>query len=87
MLGSEPANESAGGAHKLWWLLALAAVSFAVLKPVAPDWLIRPPDWLVWPFADWINALFSFMRDDLGLAPLSGWRYSGSGNGRWKPCR
>ncbi len=67
MLGSGPANESAGAAHKLWWLLALAAVAFAVLKPVAPDWLIRPPDWLVWPFADWINAVFSFMRDDLGL--------------------
>lgn len=47
-------------------LLALAAL-LAVTKGVLPEALVRPPDWMVWPFADWINALFAFLRDDLGL--------------------
>ncbi|MEM6987483.1 MAG: ABC transporter permease subunit, partial [Pseudomonadota bacterium] len=51
----------------LWWAIAALAVVLAVSKPVVPEWLVRPPDWMVWPFADWINAVFAFLRDDLGL--------------------
>ena len=47
-------------------LLALAIV-LALGKFALPDVLIRPPEWLVWPFADWINWLFVFVKDDLGL--------------------
>ena len=36
-----------------------------------PGFLIRPPDILVWPFADWINWLFVFLKDDLGLIYVS----------------
>ncbi len=48
------------------YLLILAAL-LAATKFVLPDALVRPPEWLIWPFADWINAFFAFIRDDLGL--------------------
>ena len=44
--------------------LAVLAVTF---KVALPDFLIRPPEWLVLPFADWINASFNFIKDDLGF--------------------
>jgi len=45
----------------------VAAAVLAIFKFGLPEGLIRPPDWLVWPFADWINAVFVVIRDDLGL--------------------
>lgn len=48
-------------------ILLIVALGLIVAKTVLPAGLIRPPEWLVWPFADWINAAFRFMRDDLGL--------------------
>ena len=51
-------------------ILALAVV-LAVAKNVLPAGLVRPPDWLVWPFADWINAAFSFAQNELGLMALT----------------
>lgn len=48
-------------------ILLVAALVLIVSKTVLPAGLIRPPEWLVWPFADWINAAFTFLRDDLGL--------------------
>ncbi len=36
-------------------------------RGVLPAGLIRLPDWMVIPFADWINAVFAFMRDEMGL--------------------
>ncbi|MCB1472855.1 MAG: ABC transporter permease subunit [Rhodobiaceae bacterium] len=47
-------------------LVALALV-LAIGKFALPAALIRPPEWLVLPFADWINAAFAYVRDDLGL--------------------
>ena len=47
--------------------LLILALLLAATKMVLPDVLIRPADWLIWPFADWINAFFTFIRDDLGL--------------------
>ena len=43
------------------------ALLLVLTKSFLPAGLVRPPDWLVWSFADWINAAFAFMRDDLGL--------------------
>jgi glycine betaine/proline transport system permease protein len=40
-------------------------------KVFLPDGLIRPPEWLVQPFADWINAAFYFLQNDLGLMSLT----------------
>jgi len=48
-------------------ILLMAALVLTVGKGILPEGLVRPPAWLVWPFADWINAFFDFLRDDLGL--------------------
>ena len=47
-------------------LLALA-LALVVLKGVLPDWVMRLPEGLLLPFADWINAGFAFLRDEFGL--------------------
>ena len=47
-------------------LLGLAAV-LALAKPAVPDFLVRVPDWAVLPYDVWLQALFDFVRDDLGL--------------------
>ena len=51
-------------------ILALA-VGLALAKVLLPQGLIRPPDWMVLPFADWINAAFSFLQNDLGLMAVT----------------
>ncbi|MGO4917615.1 ABC transporter permease [Pseudogemmobacter sp. W21_MBD1_M6] len=48
-------------------VLIAAAIAMALGRGMLPDGLIRPPDWMILPLADWINALFDFLRDDLGL--------------------
>jgi len=53
-----------------WALLALA-VALALAKAALPAGLIRPPDWLILPFADWINTVFHFMRNEMGLMALT----------------
>ena len=47
-------------------LLALA-LALVVLKGVLPDWVMRLPEGMLLPFADWINAGFAFLRDEFGL--------------------
>lgn len=44
-----------------------AALCLALAKGLLPDAMIRLPEAWVLPFADWFNAVFNFMRDDLGL--------------------
>ena len=50
---------------------AIALIVFALLlamfRPVVPDALMRPPDFMVLPFQDWINWAFTFVKDDLGF--------------------
>lgn len=48
-------------------ILLAAALCLAIGKLALPEALVRPPEWMVLPFADWINAVFAFVRDDLGL--------------------
>lgn len=43
------------------------AVLLTVLKPVLPGALSVVPDWAVIPLADWFNAVFNFVKDDLGF--------------------
>ena len=52
-------------------VLLIAAAVLAVARPILPDVLVRFPDAWVVPFADWINAVFAFLRDDLGLMALT----------------
>ncbi|CAM8654557.1 ABC transporter type 1, transmembrane domain MetI-like [Paracoccaceae bacterium] len=47
--------------------LVLAAVVLVVFRNVLPPPLLRVPEALVLPFADVINVIFAFARDDLGL--------------------
>lgn len=48
-------------------VLLVAALLLAVGKGVLPEGLVRPPAWMVLPFADWINWLFAVVKDDLGM--------------------
>ena len=52
-------------------LLLALAVGLVIGKIFLPAGLIRPPEWLVLPFADWINATFYFLQNDLGLMALT----------------
>ncbi len=51
-------------------LLALA-VLLALAKPVLPGGLVRVPDWAVLPYDLWLQAVFDFIKDDLGLIHLT----------------
>ncbi len=53
------------------------AVALALARNILPAALMRPADWLVWPFADWLNAAFSFAQNDLGLMAVT--RFAASG--------
>lgn len=50
----------------IWGLLALA-VLLTLLKPWIPDWMIRLPEAWILPWADWLDAGFSWLQNDLGL--------------------
>jgi glycine betaine/proline transport system permease protein len=52
-------------------LLLALAVGLMLFKTVLPQGMIRPPEWLVLPFADWINAVFAFLQNDLGLMAVT----------------
>lgn len=51
-------------------LIALGVVLTA-LAPALPAWLMRPPEAALPPFADWLNAAFAVLRDDLGLMTVT----------------
>ena len=51
----------------LGYALLAGALLLTLLKGELADALVRPPEVLIVPFADWINALFGFLKDDLGL--------------------
>lgn len=52
-------------------LLFALALGLALAKVVLPQGLIRPADWLILPFATWINAVFYFLQNDLGLMAVT----------------
>lgn len=51
--------------------LLLAVAVLLLFRNGLPAPLIRLPDALILPFADWINTVFAFARDDLGLMSLT----------------
>ena len=53
------------------WLLFAVAVALALGKDYIPAGMIRFPDAMILPFADWINTAFNFMRDDMGLMAVT----------------
>ncbi|MEO9781739.1 MAG: ABC transporter permease subunit [Sedimentitalea sp.] len=48
-------------------ILLAAAVLLAVARPFLPDFMIRVPDWAILPYDVWLQAMFDFIKDDLGL--------------------
>ncbi|MBS3651515.1 ABC transporter permease subunit [Pseudaminobacter sp. 19-2017] len=54
-----------------WPVLLALAVVLAAAQSVLPQALHRPPEWLVLPFAHWINSIFVFVQEDLGLMSLT----------------
>lgn len=65
------------GAGQVRMRLALIFVGIAVVLTLAryigilPDALFRVPDAMVPPFAVWLDAIFNFVKDDLGLLALT----------------
>lgn len=57
------------------WAIGMLVV--AVILTVAhyigilPDWLHRLPESVIPPFATWLDAIFTFVKDDLGLLALT----------------
>ncbi|NYS26354.1 ABC transporter permease subunit [Rhodobacteraceae bacterium 2376] len=54
-----------------WQILLALAFVLAVGKALLPPGLVRPPEWMILPFDDWINAAFDFIRNDLGLVVVT----------------
>ena len=52
-------------------ILLLIALILAVAKPILPPELIRVPEWAILPWDVWLQALFDFIKDDLGLIYLT----------------
>jgi glycine betaine/proline transport system permease protein len=52
-------------------LLLLLGLCLIFGKFLLPEGMIHPPSWLVQPFADWINAIFYFLQNDLGLMTVT----------------
>lgn len=59
------------GARTDWRMIGIAfivlAVTLAFYKNNLPEWLLRPAEPILLPFASWINAIFNFVKDDLGF--------------------
>ncbi|NQY81468.1 MAG: ABC transporter permease subunit [Alphaproteobacteria bacterium] len=47
--------------------ILLVAFLLAVAKPVLPEILVRVPDWAILPYDVWLDGLFNFVKEDLGL--------------------
>ncbi|MEP2030378.1 MAG: ABC transporter permease subunit [Paracoccaceae bacterium] len=55
------------GKLKVAQFLLACAVMLALARPILPDFLIRVPEWAVLPYDVWLQAIFDFIKDDLGL--------------------
>lgn len=49
------------------YILLAAALCLALARPFLPDFLVRIPEWAVLDYDDWLQWLFDFIKDDLGL--------------------
>jgi glycine betaine/proline transport system permease protein len=62
-----PQTRSLLNQRRVALVLLLAALVLVLFRNVLPPVLMRIPETLILPFADWINVIFAFVRDDLGL--------------------
>lgn len=57
--------EGPGNAMRVfWWMLGVAAV-LTLLRPWLPAGLVRPPEWFLLPWRDWLDVAFDFIRGDM----------------------
>ncbi|MGV6847439.1 MAG: ABC transporter permease [Marinibacterium sp.] len=69
---AEPADAGSSRGILLWAMLGAAlALTLAGWAGLLPDWLMRVPEWAVPPAAIWLDAVFNFVKDDLGLMKLT----------------
>lgn len=59
------------GKVRIAWIMLAAAILIALAKPVLPESLIRLPEWALLPWEIWMQSLFDFIREDLGLIHLT----------------
>ncbi len=68
---SGPSSGASIDARWIGFALLVLAVSLGIFKSSLPAELVRPIDGLILPFADWINAAFNFIKDDLGFVHVT----------------
>lgn len=68
-LSAEDIADQIGGLSRtrIAQIILTVAVLITVAKPILPDALIRVPDWAILPWDIWLDSLFNFVKDDLGL--------------------
>ncbi|MXW85396.1 MAG: glycine/betaine ABC transporter permease, partial [Boseongicola sp. SB0667_bin_21] len=75
--GAEAASIGSVRTRTIVLTLFGAAILLAVLKPWIPSALVRLPDGAILPWADWLDAGFSWLQNDIGLIhvtrTVSGW--------------
>ena len=75
--GADAASASAVRTRTVVLTLLGVAVLLTVLKPWIPSVLVRLPDGAILPWADWLDAGFSWLQNDIGLIhvtrTISGW--------------
>ena len=75
--GADAASASAVRTRTVVLTLLGAAILLTVLKPWIPSVLVRLPDGAILPWADWLDAGFSWLQNDIGLIhvtrTISGW--------------
>lgn len=53
------------------WMLFAGAVLLVLVRPALPEYLVRLPEALILPWDVWLQAIFDWIRDDLGLIHLT----------------
>jgi glycine betaine/proline transport system permease protein len=61
----------------LVWALLLIAIVLTIAKPLLSGWMVRVPESWILPWADWLDAGFAWLQNDLGLIhvtrTIAGW--------------
>jgi len=68
---SNPVELTAPSKRQTALALIVVALLFAFARPFLPEWLVRVPQWMLMPWDEWFQALFDFIKDDLGLIYLT----------------
>ena len=65
--------DNIGGFSRSQVALVILAVAFllTIAKPILPEALVRVPDWAILPWDIWLDNIFNFIKDDLGLIHLT----------------